>query len=438
EPYPAKLPPGRGDIRELIARTSHEPGSVVPVPPGKTAIFWLAADAKGHAGVPPKILSVSASATTVTGNSVELQALASDPSGEDKLTYTWFLEGHPAQPVSFSQNGDNTAKHSSARFAAAGDYVIAVTARAPDGRKAYGSVKVGVLQTPKSLRIRPENPVLESGVRQTFFATVEDQFKRPLQRAMPLSWSLPQGVGKLSPSGIYAAPEAAGSGTINVTSGTLAASTSFTVLAPVGVFTGSRDIGDPRTHGKSTAAGKNSDARGVRNGDANTTYRISGAGEDIWMQRDQFHFAYLPVEGDTSITARLSKFEGVKSGGKAALMFRSSLDPASAYVLLFANSDGGISWEYRWGQAAGAGNHGNMKADLPIWLRITRSGNTFTAYTSTDGRQWSQMDTPLGIEAKPLAYVGLAVCSNQPDRAATATFDQVTVCSPNSPGTPQP
>ncbi|MEI7781507.1 MAG: immunoglobulin domain-containing protein, partial [Planctomycetota bacterium] len=185
EPYPAKLPPGRGDIRELIARTSHEPGSVVPVPPGKTAIFWLAADAKGHAGVPPKILSVSASATTVTGNSVELQALASDPSGEDKLTYTWFLEGHPAQPVSFSQNGDNTAKHSSARFAAAGDYVIAVTARAPDGRKAYGSVKVGVLQTPKSLRIRPENPVLESGVRQTFFATVEDQFKRPLQRAMP-------------------------------------------------------------------------------------------------------------------------------------------------------------------------------------------------------------------------------------------------------------
>ncbi|MEI8036997.1 MAG: hypothetical protein WCJ14_01280 [Verrucomicrobiota bacterium] len=427
EPYPAKLPPGRNGVRELIAHTSHEPGSVVPVPPGKSAIFWLASEAQVQAGVPPKMLSVSSSATTVTGDSVELQALASDSSGDDTLTYTWFLDGHPAQPASFAQNGDNTAKRTVARFTAAGDYVIAVTVLTPDGRKACGSVKVKVLQTPKSLRIRPENPVLESGARQAFFASVEDQFKQPLQRPMPLVWSMPPGVGALSPVGLYAAPQAGGSGTIRVSSGPLAASTRFTVLAPVGVFTGSRDIGTPAVAGMSAVSGRIYDVRGVRSGDATTAYRVAGAGDDIWNQRDQFQFAALPLEGDTTLTARLTKFEGVKNGGKAALMFRSSLDPASAYVLLFANSEGGVGWEYRWGQGAGAGNHGSSKATLPVWLRITRSGNTFTAYTSSDGRQWSQLDTPLGIEAKPLAYAGLAVCSNQPDHAATATFDQVTV-----------
>ena len=62
----------------------------------------------------------------------------------------------------------------------------------------------------------------------------------------------------------------------------------------------------------------------------------------------------------------------------------------------------------------------------PLPLRVTRSGSTFTAYTSTDGSTW----TPLAGSAVRLSVsgsmlAGLAVTSHNTSSLCTVTMDGV-------------
>jgi hypothetical protein len=59
-----------------------------------------------------------------------------------------------------------------------------------------------------------------------------------------------------------------------------------------------RDIGGPGATGSTDV-------------DANGVWTVQGSGADIWEDADQFHFAYQPISGDASITAR---FLGQKGG----------------------------------------------------------------------------------------------------------------------------
>ena len=50
-----------------------------------------------------------------------------DQAGEANLTYTWATIGAPPAPVTFSANGTNAAKNTTATFAKAGTYAFQVT-----------------------------------------------------------------------------------------------------------------------------------------------------------------------------------------------------------------------------------------------------------------------------------------------------------------------
>ena len=60
----------------------------------------------------------------------------------------------------------------------------------------------------------------------------------------------------------------------------------------------------------------------------------------------------------------------------------------------------------------------------PHWVKLTRSGNTFTAYESSDGTSWTQVGTDT-IPMAQMVYVGLAVTSHTTSASATCTFDHV-------------
>jgi regulation of enolase protein 1 (concanavalin A-like superfamily) len=62
----------------------------------------------------------------------------------------------------------------------------------------------------------------------------------------------------------------------------------------------------------------------------------------------------------------------------------------------------------------------------PYWVRLSRIGATFTAYTSADGSAWSKVGTQTITMGATIA-VGLAVTSHRDGPLATATFDHVTV-----------
>lgn len=62
-----------------------------------------------------------------------------------------------------------------------------------------------------------------------------------------------------------------------------------------------------------------------------------------------------------------------------------------------------------------------------------RSQGTFSAYSSPDGVNWTQVGTTQTISMATNAYVGLVVSSESNYSTATATFDNVTVTVGTTP-----
>jgi hypothetical protein len=61
---------------------------------------------------------------------------------------------------------------------------------------------------------------------------------------------------------------------------------------------------------------------------------------------------------------------------------------------------------------------------VPYWVRLDRTGNTFSAYDSADGIHWN----PMGSVTIPMAstvYAGLAVCAFNNGALNDSTFDNV-------------
>src|SRR5438128_10301782 len=86
----------------------------------------------------------------------------------------------------------------------------------------------------------------------------------------------------------------------------------------------------------------------------------------------------------------------------------------------------------------GPRNHGrkHFHTGLPqcrasYWLKLVRSGSTFSGYASPDGNTWTQVGSAQTISMAQTVYVGLAVSSNTagglPAALATGTFDNVSI-----------
>jgi hypothetical protein len=73
---------------------------------------------------------------------------------------------------------------------------------------------------------------------------------------------------------------------------------------------------------------------------------------------------------------------------------------------------------------------GSVFATLPYWLKVSRSGSTFSSYTSSDGVSWTPLGPSQTITMGQSVYVGLAVTGSSTSALATATFDNVLVESP--------
>ena len=64
----------------------------------------------------------------------------------------------------------------------------------------------------------------------------------------------------------------------------------------------------------------------------------------------------------------------------------------------------------------------------PLWLRLTRTGQTVTAYTSVNGYAWTLAGSDT-IALADMALFGLAVSSHDPAVAAEAVFDNIRINS---------
>jgi uncharacterized protein YceK len=163
-------------------------------------------------------------------------------------------------------------------------------------------------------------------------------------------------------------------------------------------------------------------------------FTVKGAGAQISGTADAFHFVSQPLSGDGTIVARLAGMQGGGGYAAAGVMIRETLSPASTNA---KTADwaayGGIYFDMRASTGGSTTEPGNLSAKLPYWMKMSRSGNSFSSFVSSDGVNWVQLGTSQTINMAQSVYLGLAVTSGSTTALTTATFDNVSVNSAAAP-----
>jgi regulation of enolase protein 1 (concanavalin A-like superfamily) len=161
-------------------------------------------------------------------------------------------------------------------------------------------------------------------------------------------------------------------------------------------------------------------------------YTVRAGGADIWGTSDQFHYVYQPVSGDVVITARVASLLAVDPWSKGGVMIRETLTAGSRHAFAHASGINGF-WLTRRVSTAGVSTFGTAASSgsAPGWVRLTRTGNTFTMHRSSDGVSWTLYDS-VQITMASNVFVGLAVTSHNTSTATTAVFDNVSVTEPTN------
>ncbi|HAT09812.1 MAG TPA: hypothetical protein DCS97_04315, partial [Planctomycetes bacterium] len=182
----------------------------------------------------PTVATVaSATPNPVTDKTTVLSVLGADDGGEGGLTYAWATTGTVPAAVSFSVNGSNAAKITTATFTKSGTYGFQVTIADAHGATALSLVTVTVSQRPGKIKLNPGMATLEPGSSQAFSAMVEDQFGEDLATQPPCTWNLSSGLGGINGAGLYSAPSVAGGSAV-----VMASAAGLSATAPIQITGG--------------------------------------------------------------------------------------------------------------------------------------------------------------------------------------------------------
>ena len=100
---------------------------------------------------------------------------------------------------------------------------------------------------------------------------------------------------------------------------------------------------------------------------------------------DQFHFVYHAVSGDGALAVRALTQARTNTAAKTGLMLRSTTDPASPFYAVPVTPGNGVESMWRTTPGAVAGKTAYVPQLVPVFLKLARSGSSFSAYYSIDG-----------------------------------------------------
>jgi TolB protein len=197
---------------------------------------------------------------------------------------------------------------------------------------------------------------------------------------------------------------------------------SFSQNAPVGVFQQSVDIGKPKKAGNSTYS------------EATQTYTLSGAGYNIWFNRDEFQFLHSQLKGDFLLTAHF-EFVGVGKDPhrKIGWMIRESLDAQAAHVSAVSHGDGLTVMEWRGLRGAFMRDPQDElfcpKKSFEI-IQLERVGKMITMRVAHRGEPLQTVGTHEAADLPDAVLAGLFICSHDSNTVEQARVWNVRIDKP--------
>ena len=194
----------------------------------------------------------------------------------------------------------------------------------------------------------------------------------------------------------------------------------LTAQSDLGIFDNHTDIGPCQHEG---FAHYNS---------ADQVYTIGGAGFNMWADKDEFHYLWTTLQGDFILRAEVEFLGGgVDPHRKIGWIVKNDLLADTEHVNASTHGDGLSSLQCR--RTKGGETTQAISPDsFPSVIQLERRGDTFIMSTAKFGEEFTSVqleDMPIDNEA----YVGLYVCSHNPEITETAVFRNVRIIRPVDP-----
>jgi regulation of enolase protein 1 (concanavalin A-like superfamily) len=158
------------------------------------------------------------------------------------------------------------------------------------------------------------------------------------------------------------------------------------------------------------------------------TFTVEGSGADIWGSADSLYMVYKLVDGDAEIIAKLESMDNTDAWAKSGVMIRDTTAAGSkeASCLMTPTYSSGARFQYRTSDDGGTAGIEGGDGTAPYWVRVVRSGSSFTGYRSADGSTWTEVSSQ-SISMTATVLVGLAVCSHNDGVLNTSVFSNVSL-----------
>ncbi len=168
------------------------------------------------------------------------------------------------------------------------------------------------------------------------------------------------------------------------------------------------------------------------------TMTVFGDGASLWAS-DNLHYTYQQVSGDFVATIQINSGPNQAEWSKAGLMVRGSAAQDSAQVMVVKTRDHGLQFGYRPtnGDVTVRFADDNEDDTLPVWVRIIRSGNAFSALYSTDGANWIHAGS-VTASVPESVMIGMAVSAYSGSVLGSANFDDFLFCAGEAGGITPP
>jgi beta-glucanase (GH16 family) len=161
---------------------------------------------------------------------------------------------------------------------------------------------------------------------------------------------------------------------------------------------------------------------------ASGSFTINGSGADIGGTADAFQYVYQAATGDCSIIAKVESITQTDYNAKAGVMMRQSLADAgspNAFMYIPKLNKAVFNTRSASGGSTTSVPNGTAIIHPPNWVKLTRVGDVFTGYFSTDGVAWTQVGSQT-IAMPSTIYLGLPATSRVNTLLTTAVISNVT------------
>ncbi len=188
----------------------------------------------------------------------------------------------------------------------------------------------------------------------------------------------------------------------------------------IGIFDGNIDIGE-------------CSIKGFSKYDAEfQTYKIGGSGTNMWFGKDDFQYLWTTIQGDFILRAEV-KFlgKGVDPHRKVGWIVKNNLDTNSQHVNATTHGDGLTTLQYR--KETGGNTDEVISSDtFPDVIQLERRGSTYIMSTAKFGEEFKSVELK-NMELDDAVYIGIYVCSHNPEVMEIAEYRNVRIIRPVDP-----